>query len=235
MNLEKQMERIGQAIKQRQLQTAPVSYDALRETAVRETQAKLKQERMDSLIHALPALYQGKTFADIKIDYTEQVKVKNIVMRYAETFDERKKSGSNLIFSGASGTGRTLFSLVLYQTLAKAGYQVRYESSLIFLRTLRDKNFEGNAAFRQLMDVYQQIDFLVIDEVTEGLVKGGTLCAWETEMLFTLVNMRYQQKLCTLVITNCDNDRFKLRLGERITGRLLEKGIFLAFNWPSYR
>lgn len=233
MNLAKSMERIEIAIKNRKHQM--VTYDELKDASVKATHAKLQQDRINQFLAVVPAAYQGKTFADIREDYAGQVTVKNIVIRYADTFSERKKTGHNLIFSGKSGTGKTFISFILYQALAQDGYSVGYEPSLIFLRKLYDQQFAGASHFKKLLNIYQRIEFLILDECTESLVKGGELSNWEKEMFFTLINLRYQHNLSTLVITNGDRSLLRERLGERISSRLLEKGITLAFNWPSYR
>jgi DNA replication protein DnaC len=129
-----------------------------------------------------------------------------------------------------------MLSLVLYQMLAKRGIRVSYEPSLRFLRLLQEKNFESHAAFENSLHYYRHLPFLVIDEVTEGFAgKGGTLSEWEKQMLFTLVEVRYQANLCTLMISNRTKEECMARLGEAIMDRMIQRNLVLAFNWRSYR
>ena len=72
--------------------------------------------------------------------------------------------------------------------------------------------------------------------MTEGFGgKDGQLAGWEKQMLFTLIDMRYLEKLCTTVISNRSKEEIIERIGERTTDRLSENGITLAFTWESYR
>jgi DNA replication protein DnaC len=131
------------------------------------------------MLEKVPPLFQGKTFADFNVDYPEQTAVKNIVMRYVATFPARVAQGNGLTFEGSTGTGKTLLALIMYQVLAKAGFTVHYEPSLQFLRQLRDKSFESYASFQQIVAKYEYSQLLILDEVTEGIVKGGELTSWE--------------------------------------------------------
>lgn len=238
MNWQERIEQMRIASKSRQVvsvQGVADDYIARREEAAKLEVERRGSEQLARALQKVPQLFLGKTFADFNIDCPEQSTVKNIVMRYVSTFPARMASGQGLIFEGTSGTGKTLLALIVYQALAKAGFTVHYEPSLRFLRHLRDKSFESYAAFQQLLTTYERCQLLMLDEVTEGIVKGGDLTAWEKEMLFALIDSRYQKKLCTLVMTNCHQSLFLDRLGNRITSRLREKSIFLAFNWDSYR
>jgi DNA replication protein DnaC len=234
MDLAKKMEKIGSALKAKNA-NGKADFDLMRKEAIEESNAEIQFQVIKRFLEMVPTIYYGKKFDDFKVDYPSQKRIKEIAMRYVDTFQERKQEGMNLIFTGSSGTGKTLLSLIMYQALAKKNVRVRYEANLQFLRDFRDRNFLSNESFKQIVNNYREIEFLVIDEVTEGLVKGGELCQWEKEMLFTIINMRYQANLCTLVITNRDINDFKTQMTDRIAGRLLEKGLTLAFDWSSYR
>lgn len=151
------------------------------------------------------------------------------------TFKDRLRNGNNVVFTGKPGTGKTLLSLIVYRELTHAGFRCTYQSSLDFLRSLQEKKFASSSAFLNAMESYQRIDFLIMDEVTEGSGKGGLLTDWEKEILFKIINVRYQQQRCTLVISNQTRAQVRMRLGEPTHDRLSDKGIALAFNWKSYR
>jgi len=229
MNLQERVEKIRVAFSNR-------NYDVMRQEGILEIEEKRHQDRMEKFLKSVPSLFLGKSFDDFRVDYPEQDRVKKIAQRYADSFKERLENGNNLLFLGNPGTGKTLLSLILYQTLAKSGFIVHYEPSLHFLRLFRDKSFESHQAFEKILDYYTRMEFLIIDEATESRVTGNDLCHWEKENLFSLVNSRYQQsKLCTLFISNLSEKEVEKKIGERIMGRLMQDSISLSFNWQSYR
>ena len=186
-------------------------------------------------IQKIPLRYQHKQWADFTVESEDQKEIKVIMQHYANTFKNRLLKGNNVIFTGKPGTGKTLLSLIIYQQLVKAGFNCAYESSLDFLRTLQEKKFTAPGVFNNAMASYQSISFLIIDEVTEGGGKNRSLTDWETELLFKLINLRYQQQRCTLVISNRNREHLRKCLGEPTYDRLSDKGIALAFNWNSFR
>lgn len=211
-------------------------YELIRIDSVRREEKKRHHDRVQSFLQSIPPIFRENTFDHFNTDYPEQRNIKNIAQRFVDTAIARLEAGTNLILHGGSGTGKTMLSLIMCQGLAKAGYDVRYESSLQFLRLFRDKNFESHAAFDNLLNYYTRTQFLVIDEVTESRVTGNHLTNWEKEMLFALIDARYQQqKRCTFIISNQIKEKLIERLGDRIFGRLSQHSILLAFNWNSYR
>lgn len=197
---------------------------------------KMLAERIEKSIEKISPRYSGKSMDDFRIDYPAQEIVKKTAIGFMATFSQRLKEATNLLFLGKPGTGKTLLSLIMYQQLVRLGYSVHYESSLRFLRKLKDKNFESDAAFQVILNFYKNISFLIIDEAAEGFGgREGHLADWEKQMLFTLIDMRYSENLCTVIISNRSKSELIERLGERTVDRLSEKGICLAFNWQSYR
>lgn len=209
--------------------------EAHREQSMILEAEKRKQAVIDAMLKMVPARYQQKTFADFLVENDGQQQVKNIVKRYAETFNDRLQEGSSLILQGAPGTGKTLLALIVYQYLANLDYRVEYQASLSFLRVLQEKQFESYQAGEAWLRHYKTLPFLIIDEVTEGCGKSAYPADWERHLLRVLIDARYQANRCTLIITNRSRKELVDRLGEPTIDRLSEKGITLAFNWGSYR
>jgi DNA replication protein DnaC len=76
---------------------------------------------------------------------------------------------------------------------------------------------------------------LIIDEITESVSKAGTPTEIERQLLFRIINDRYEKKLSTVIITNKDENGLMDCLGEPIVDRINDSGFSLAFNWNSYR
>ena len=215
---------------------APIAnLDVLRRESMKREEEQRRIERTEGFLKAVPERFCGKTENDFHLDYPEQGRCKKIAQNFVATFSMRLQEGTCLKFLGHSGTGKTLLSLIMYQALAKKGFSVRYESSLHFLRQFQEKEFESHAAYQTILASYRRIQFLVIDEVSVGIGKGGHPADWQRSHLYTLINQRYINRLCTLIISNHSQDELVERIGEPTVGRLSENGITLAFNWKSYR
>ena len=212
-----------------------LDYDAIKAESAKREADKRREERVTHLLKSIPMRFRGKSLDDFTEDYPEQSYIKKIVGRYINTFADRLREGNCLVFHGKPGTGKTMLSLLTYEALAKAGFTVGYESSLQFLRQLKEKEFESSASYTALLESYLRQSLLIIDEVTECVGKSNFPADWERKILFNLINARYEKQLCTIVLTNRHKDEMITRLGEPIVGRLSEKGLFLAFNWTSYR
>lgn len=209
--------------------------ELIRQQAIKEDEEKRRLERIQLLMDKVPLRFQNKSFGDYQVTCQEQGRAKKIAQRFVKTFSDRQRDGSCIQLLGGPGTGKSLLSLIIYQELARAGYSVQYEPSTQFLKILQEKRFESSAAFEKLMEHYRKIDCLILDEVTEALTRDGAPSEYERNLLFSLIDARYQEKRCTLVISNRNKHELITRLGKPLTDRLSENGIMLIFNWQSYR
>lgn len=210
-------------------------FEAIREESLRIESIKREQERVERFILSVPYRYRGKEFEDYISKFPEQTKVKKLTQRYVETFRDRLQEGMNLIFTGKPGTGKTYLSLIMFQAIVKAGFSAHYESSLLFLQDMISLKFKSKNEFECKLESLKRIDFLIIDEVTESINSNGRPSEIEKQLLLNIINNRYENKLCTLVITNRDENGIVNRLGMPVYGRLKEGGLMFAFNWESFR
>lgn len=211
-------------------------FDAIRKESIRKEEEKRRIDRINKQVAKVPFRFRHKTFKDYQATSPEQAKVKIIAERFVATFPERLKEGTSMMCLGKPGTGKTFLSLIIYQALAKESYNVHYESSLQFLRAIQEKRYSSHASFESIIDFYNNVQFLILDEVTESISKDGYPSEYDRRLLFEIINQRYaKQELCTLIISNRDKGELINRLGQPIIDRLSEKGIQLIFNWDSYR
>lgn len=215
--------------------TSVEEFEEIHRESIRQAEEGRKAERIENYIKLVPFRFRGKTFADYEVENDYQGRAKQLAERYVETFHERLEAGTSFKFMGKIGTGKTLLALIIYQELAKSGYSVKYESSLEFIKDLLEIKFKSQANFQSHFEKYQNIQLLILDEVTESINKNGFPSELEKQLLFKIIDRRYEKKLCTLIITNHDRKELAARLGQSTTDRLDENGILLAFNWNSYR
>lgn len=204
--------------------------------SIKREAEKRQAEKIEKLLQAVPPRFRGKTFSDYRAETPEQIRTRIIAEKFVATFPDRLSDGTVLRFLGNVGAGKTFLSLVMYQSIVKMGFTAQYESTTQFLKILQEKRFESNAAYQALLNHYKNIQFLILDEITESFTKDGQLAEIERATLFDLVNARYETgKCCTLIISNRDKSELASRLGSRVYDRLSEKSITLIFNWKSYR
>lgn len=213
-------------------------YDTIRSASIKKDEEKRKSESIRLLLEKVPERFRNKTFFDYISEHSEQERVKAICERFVTTFSDRLENGTNATFLGNPGTGKTLLSLIMYQTLVKEGVTAHYEPSLQFLRIIQEKRNESHAAYQNVLEIYKKPQFLILDEVTESFSYGKECVPLDHErkLLFEVINARYMQKnRCTIVISNRDKNELSNRLGQPISDRLYENCIGLIFDWNSYR
>lgn len=231
--MEARVVKIQEAAKNREARLE--EFEAVRDEVRQRDAIKQRAERIEAFIQKIPLRFRNKSFEEYLAESLEQIRVKNLATRYVDSFKERLAEGISLIFKGKPGTGKTLLSLMMYQELARKGFNVRYESSLEFIREMVEAKFKSHATYRSYLDALERVDFLIIDEVTESISKDGLPTEIERQVLFHVINTRYEKSLCTLVITNREHNDLIQRIGAQIVDRLLEKGLSLPFDWNSYR
>lgn len=196
---------------------------------------KRKAERIEIELQKIPARFRGFSFDHYQAETAAQLFTKKICKRFVESFADRKKDCAGLILEGKPGTGKTFLSLIMCQELIKYGFSIKYESSTDFISNLITQRFKSESSYDSNIKQYQEVDFLVIDEISESINKGGMSSETEKQVLFQIINKRYESQLCTLAITNRNKQELINRLGLPIVDRLSHNGITLAFSWNSYR
>jgi len=100
------------------------------------------------------------------------------------------------------------------------------------IRTVRDTwRRDSDASEIEAIRTFSAPDLLILDEV--GIQAGSEN---ERQILFDVLNERYETRKSTLLLTNLSVGECKHYLGERVFDRMREDGgEFVAFDWDSYR
>jgi len=124
----------------------------------------------------------------------------------------------NLFFSGNNGTGKTQIAMCL----TKDGATYRRISDIF--REIR-ADFENE---KEILDFYGERKLLIIDEI--GRQKFSE---FETNILFEIIDRRWNNVLPTTLITNLSTQEFAEIFGTAILDRL--RPVVVNFTWESMR
>ncbi|MEY0287993.1 ATP-binding protein [Providencia rettgeri] len=180
----------------------------------------------------IPPRFANETFETFKA--TTQLAKHNLTVcqQYVNTWEDRKNAGEGLIFCGIPGTGKTHLAVSIAREIAEDLQEsVFITTAARIIRAFR-RTWSGNSEFSELdvLAKYCDPDLLIIDEIG---VQYGTDS--ERNILFEVINDRYEYLLPTILISNLPLNELEEMLGERVVDRLLQGGTVLKFNWPTYR
>jgi len=132
---------------------------------------------------------------------------------------------NNFIFFGNSGTGKGHLAISLLKERVRSGKNCKYINALDLFILLKD--WDNLFEIKERFSTY---DFLIIDEI------GKTFKSeFDQNLLFNILNNRYEDYLQTILITNLTYDDFSALVTIPVLDRLLETYMFIHFCWQSYR
>lgn len=154
------------------------------------------------------------------VDVNEQKRIANsFVLNYA---DWRDADGRGLyIASETMGSGKTLLACCLAtEVIRKHDVVVKFISSAEYV---------AMCAKKEDTSVYRDCELLVFDDI--GSESGRQ--DWVAEIIFRLVNTRYERRLATIYTSNVPLDERAQR--DRVYSRIQERSIFLKLPEVSIR
>ena len=120
-----------------------------------------------------------------------------------------------LYIYGEAGTGKTYFSVKIFQALKDA----KFIKAPRFLLSLKS-NFEDRRSSwknEEMIDKLATAPILIIDDL--GAEKPSD---WVSETFYILIDERYSRMLPTIITSNFDLDELTQRFGDRISSRISE-------------
>lgn len=209
---------------------------AIRKQEQEQTEA-LKQEkeaqaRFEKRLNqaGIPSRFRDRDFSNFVAESKEQKHALTIAKDFSENFAEHHKNGTSLIMSGKAGTGKSHLALAIAKSVMPR-YTAMYLNALDAVRMIRDTwRKDSEQSESDVLNLLGTIDLLVIDEVG---VQNGT--DNEQMLMFDIINRRYRDMMPTILLTNLGTKGFSEYLTERSYDRLRENGIWVTFNWDSYR
>ena len=153
-------------------------------------------------------------------------KVYERAVRYAQSFAPGARS---LLFSGATGLGKTFLSACIARTVADRGYSVCYVSAEALFADFEQQKFrprEGEDVTRK----YLACDLLILDDLGTEMTTQFTIAA-----LYQVVNTRLMESRATIVSTNLPVGELDRRYSAQIASRLLGAYTLYKFSGKDIR
>jgi DNA replication protein DnaC len=143
------------------------------------------------------------------------------------------KIGSGLLVGlvGGRGGGKTQMAVEVMREATR-----RLRSSLFttamefFMEVKRSYRVESDLDERQVIGPYKRRKLLVIDEFGKRSESD-----WENNLLFSVINSRYNDMLDTILIDNRTKEEFTKTIGPSLADRMNECGGIIECKWPSFR
>lgn len=143
----------------------------------------------------------------------------------------RLGSGFLVALIGTRGNGKTQIGVELMKVstdnLKSALFTTATGFFMAVKATYRRDAQETEAG---VLKVYCKPSLLVIDEAARRAETG-----WENNLLFELLNQRYNGMTDTIMICNMGRADFEQSLGASLVSRMNETGGIIDCNWPSFR
>lgn len=195
-----------------------------------KTAEEVARLRMDAA--GIPERYRSMTLEDYKDYLPAQKQALRWAKAYVHGFRDHRVSGRSNILVGNPGTGKTMLCACIAMALERTGQRVVFASMQRLLRRVKATYTDGSTETEtQAIHAFVAPQLLVIDEVG---VQAGT--AFERNLIFDVLNERYELNRPTLCISNLDIAGVAEFLGDRIMDRMREGGgKVLTFDWQSYR
>jgi DNA replication protein DnaC len=112
---------------------------------------------------------------------------------------------SNIVFIGATGTGKTYCAKIMAQKLEQRGFSVVFDTAYNLIKTVR-------------IDGIPQCDLLIIDDLGAEPDQRNNL-----EYLYTVIAEKYENNMPFIVTTNLSQEQLHSIYDDRIYSRLFDR------------
>jgi len=174
----------------------------------------------------------GKRFYDKtfnSFDKSQNEEAYNICFGYVKSIKDNLEGGKGLFLYGTVGSGKTHLLAAIIDYMARLHKRWLETKDIIFVNTINllseiKFSFDSNTT-EKVIKPYENCKLLFLDDL--GI---GKITDWTIEILYKIINMRYEKMLSTVVATNMTLPEIKGKLDERLFSRIFEmcKGIKLS-------
>jgi len=205
---------------------------AERERVAQEKAANHKRAVWERKIQfsGIPERFRTRLLDSYDAKTDGQIQVLEFSKRYVEEFLDKK--GRSVIFCGKPGTGKTHLAIGIGLELLKRDMLIAFCTVQKLIRRVKDSwRNDSIESETDVINLMVDPDLLILDEVG---VQFGT--EFEKNLMFEVLNTRYEQRKSTILLSNLTVPEVKVFLGERVYDRLREDGgVRVPFDWNSHR
>lgn len=183
-------------------------------------------------ISGIPERFTSRTLETYSAKSEGQQRALTFASDYAEGFAKVLETGRCAIFCGKPGTGKTHLAVgVGLKVMARNG-NVLFTTVQRMMRRVKDAwRKDSGESESEVIGLFVLPELLIVDEI--GVQFGSD---FEKNMMFDILNERYENRLPTLLLSNLTAGEVKNFLGERVFDRLREDGgECVVFDWSSHR
>lgn len=205
-------------------------YKVLRDAVDKSCPVCKKRKSLKTFLKTLPPAYLEASLDNYITTTSDQKGTLEFCQAFVEKLIERHNNQLplriGLVFFGRTGTGKTHLALGILKLLAEEGITVEYITCTDLLKL--DGPMNVNPAVEKDRTRLKKVQVLVIDDLVKMNLPSNR------ELLFNIIDTRYQHLACTILITNVYERNFKQH-DERVISRMQERAYFLPFMWEDYR
>lgn len=204
---------------------------AAEELKLREARKAEWERRVGSA--GIPERFQSRSLKSFVAETSAQAAALQFAVEYADGFDQVLKTGRCALFVGKPGTGKTHLAVgIALRIMHRDGRTALFTTVQRAIRRIKDTwSRDSEETETQVIKSLTFPDLLILDEV--GVQFGSK---FEKDMLFDILNERYEKRHPTILLSNEKEGDVREYLGARVFDRLREDGgELIPFEWESHR
>ncbi len=183
----------------------------------------------------IPKKYQFKYLPDFKAEPNTPLENVKTIANYMIKDYLPSATRTGLFLCGGVGNGKTLLCcIILNELIFHYAISARYMNlSYQYFHRIRDTFTEGSETYGKAMSFMEDFvnqNLLLIDDM--GVQRNTD---WEMEMLYNLIDRRYQEERITLITTNQNLEQMKDLFDGRIFSRIKEMCTIVELQAGDYR
>ena len=175
-----------------------------------EEQKRIQLESFRSLQKASKL---GERYVDVSFDNTQIddetdksfLIAYNRCKKYCENYLQVMAGGFGIYMYGGNGTGKSHLSACIVNELSKKTIPTLFTNFYTLIDDI--KNHKAN------INLIATIPFLVFDDIGSEKVKFGEEDSWVQEIIFQIINQRYNEKKPTIFTSNCTIEELMIKRG----------------------
>lgn len=174
----------------------------------------------------LGARFSNRTFDNF--DPRKDQNAFNVCRNYANDEDIFSRKRNSLMLMGGVGSGKTHLAAAIANTLIDRGIPVLFGTYSEQLEKIREEYDQTGQ--KKHLSMMKNTPMLVLDDIGKE-----RKTAWTQQILFDVVNYRYEHLLPIIITTNFDADGLANHCEEAVWSRLYEMSSAVTTSGKDYR